>query len=125
VHALRNVHRMLVDGGLVLDLHPIPPNIRVHAEGTDLGPLDERRFFRTVRETEHELERTVREGLFELETSLEFDLIERFASRQELFDALDAFEEAAPSKRLLTRLRKAEPPYDFHEHMILHRYRAL
>jgi hypothetical protein len=125
VHALRNVHRLLGDGGLVLDLHPIPPSIRVRAEGRDLGPLGARDFFRLVRRVEGELQKTVREGLFELENEVEFEAFERYPSLEDVFEMLEDWEEAHLSKRLLGRMRCSEPPFDFHYHLALRRYRRL
>ena len=124
MHALRNVHRLLDDGGLVLDLHPIPPRIRVHAEGRDLGPLDARTWFRTVRRVERELDKTVREGLFELETQLVFETYERYPSLADVHEAVEEWEGASLSKRLLERLRRVRPPFDFHYRLTLRRYRA-
>jgi hypothetical protein len=125
VDALRNCHRMLVEGGVLLDLHPIPPSMHAFADGRDLGVVDEREFFRLVRATERELERAVDEGLFVHETQTELDVIERFDSVDELFETVDEWEDIRFSKRLRQRIGRSEPPIDLHERLVLRRYRAL
>ena len=121
--ALRNCHRMLVDEGVLLDLHPIPPSMHAFSGGRDLGVVDEREFFRAVRATERELQRTVDQGLFAPEAETELDVIERFDTAEELFDTAEEWEDIHFSKRLRARLRRAEPPIDLHERLVLRRYR--
>jgi len=123
VDALRNCHRMLVDDGVLLDLHPIPPSMHAFSRGRDLGVVDERPFFRLVRATERELARVVAEGLFAHETETELDVIERFETSDELFETVDAWEHIHLSKRLRGRVARAAPPIDLHEGLVLRRYR--
>lgn len=120
--ALRNCHRMLVEDGVLLDLHPIPPSMHAFAEGRDLGVVDARQFFRAVRATERELERAVAEGLFAMEAELEFEVIERFETLDDLFETVEEWGDIRLSKRLQARVRKASPPIDLHEHLALRRY---
>jgi hypothetical protein len=84
VHALRNIHSMLVPGGALLDLQPIPPGPSLHAGGALLGRLDQSDVWERFGKTEAGVEAAVREGLFELEAELELDVIERFASKATL-----------------------------------------
>jgi len=115
---------MLVENGLLLDLHPIPPSMHAYAEGRDLGVVDERQFFRAVRTTERELERAVDEGLFVRETETTLDVIERFDTVPELFETVEAWGDIHISKRLRARLERAVAPIDLHERLVLRRYRA-
>jgi hypothetical protein len=123
VDALRNCHRMLVEDGILLDLHPIPPSMHAFAEGKDLGVVDEREFFRLVRATERELQKTVADGLFALEREVELDVIERFDTLKELIETTDEWDNIHLSKRLRARLERVAPPIDFHEGLVLRRYR--
>jgi hypothetical protein len=123
VDALRNCHRMLAEDGILMDLHPIPPSMHAFAGGKDLGVVDEREFFRLVRATERELQKTVADGLFALEDEAELDVIERFATLEELFETTDEWDNIHLSKRLRARLERATPPIDFHERLVLRRYR--
>jgi hypothetical protein len=115
---------MLVAEGLLLDLHPIPPSMHAFSEGRDLGVVDEREFFRLVRATDRELQKTVADGLFAHETEIELDVIERFETVEELFETVDDWGDIHLSKRLRARLRRASPPIDLHERLVLRRYRA-
>jgi hypothetical protein len=114
---------MLIEHGLLLDLHPIPPSMHAFSEGRDLGVVDERQFFTLVRATDRELQRAVREGLFALEAETELDVIERFHTSEELFETVDEWEDIHLSKRLRGRILRAVPPIDFHERLVLRRYR--
>jgi hypothetical protein len=114
---------MLVEDGILMDLHPILPSMHAFAGGKDLGVVDEREFFRLVRATERELQKTVADGLFALEDEAELDVIERFATLEELFETTDEWDDIHLSKRLRARLERATPPIDFHERLVLRRYR--
>ena len=114
---------MLDERGLLLDLHPIPPSMHAFADGRDLGVVDERQFFKLVRATERELARTVAEGLFALEASRELDVIERFETVAELFETVEEWDYIRLSKRIQQRIRRAAPPIDLHERLVLRRYR--
>jgi hypothetical protein len=114
---------MLDEDGLLLDLHPIPPSMHAFADGRDLGVVDERQFFKLVRATERELDRTVRDGLFALEAETEFHVIERFETIDDVFETFEEWDNIRMSKRLKGRIRRAPPPIDLHERLVLRRYR--
>jgi len=114
---------MLVEDGILLDLHPIPPSMHAFAENKDLGVVDEREFFQLVRATERGLQKTVDAGLFTLEAEVELEVIERFDTLRELLETTDEWGNIHLSKRLRARLERAVPPIDLHERLLLHRYR--
>jgi hypothetical protein len=116
---------MLVENGLLLDLHPIPPSMHAFAEGRDLGVVDERQFFKLVRATERELNRVVKEGLFEPEAEVELEVIERFETIDDVFETVEEWENIRMSKRLRARVRRSSPPIDFRERLVLRRYRSI
>lgn len=115
---------MLDEDGVLLDLHPIPPSMHAFAEGRDLGVVDEREFFRSVRATERELDRVVAEGLFTKEAETELDVIERFDTVDELFETVAEWGDIHPSKRVSDRIRRSSPPIDLRERLVLRRYSA-
>jgi hypothetical protein len=115
---------MLVAGGALLDLHPIPPSMHAFSEGRDLGVVDEREFFRLVRLTERERDKVVAEGLFSLDAETELDVIERFDTVEELFETVAEWGDIHLSKRLRARIERSAPPIDLHERLVLRRYRA-
>src|SRR5690242_1022252 len=115
---------MLVEGGTLLDLHPIPPSMHAFSEGRDLGVVDGREFYHLVRATERELEKTIEEGLFALDAETKLDVIERFETAGDVFETVEEWQNIRLSKRLRARIERATPPIDFHEELVLRRYRA-
>lgn len=124
MHALRNIRRMLVRGGILLDLQPIPPSPTLHAGGGLLGQLDQEQVWARFGEIEPGVETAVREGLYELETQLEFEVVERFDSKTELVATILERDDWRMSEKLAARLDGAEPPIDGHDHMRLRKFRA-
>jgi hypothetical protein len=124
VYALRNIDRMLVRAGILLDLQPIAPSPTVHAAGELLGQLDQGRVWARFEKTEAGVEAAVQEGLFELEMELEFDLIERFDSKTELVATILERDDWQMSEELAARLESAQPPIDGRDHMRLRKFRA-
>jgi hypothetical protein len=124
VHALRRIHRGLVRSGELVDIHPVPPNAAVLAAEGELGRLNERGFFETVRVTEAGLARLVDEGLFRSEAETEFDWIERYDRSDELFEAVADWEGIRIPWRLRRRIRRTAPPLDIRERVVVRRLRA-
>ena len=62
VDALRQIHRSLVPGGVLLDMRPGPTDAGVHAGGELVSFLDESEFWRETEETDAALRAAVREG---------------------------------------------------------------
>ena len=75
MNALRNIHQALVPGGILLDMHPIPPATRAEVRGKSLGDFDDAEFQELVRTAEARIRET---RLFEHDTELEFDWLERY-----------------------------------------------
>lgn len=114
---------MLVENGILLDLHPVPPSMHAFAGGRDLGVVDERQFFRLVRATEREVRRVVGERLFVAEAETELEVVERFDTVAELFDTEAEWGNIHFSKKLQARIARAAPPIDLQERLVLRRYR--
>jgi hypothetical protein len=123
VHALRNIHRMLVPGGVLLDLQPIPPSPTIHAGGELLGRLDQSEVWDRFGMTEPGVEEVVREGLVGLETQLEFDVIERFESKQTLIETIVERDDWGVTDQLAALLESANPPIDARDHVRLRKFR--
>jgi hypothetical protein len=75
VHALREVHRVLVTGGMVADLRPAPEHRRVSiTRGGRTGLIGTmRESFREDHAADRAVDRVVREGWFAVERRLRFD----------------------------------------------------
>jgi hypothetical protein len=115
---------MLVPGGALLDLQPIPPGPSLHAGGELLGRLARARSGRNFGKTEAGVGAAVREGLFELEAELELDVIERFASKATLIATIVERDDWHMSEELAAGLASAEPPVDGRDHVRLRMFRA-
>ena len=105
-------------GGLLLDMHPVPPPARAEAGGEDLGAFDEGEFFATVRATERGLEEAVRRGL-------EFDERKRSDTAEDLLEAVESWDGFAAPPNLAKRIQAARPPVFIRQRVVLRRLRAL
>ena len=121
MRALRKIHQALVPGGVLLDMHPIPPPTRAEVGGRSLGEFDDAEFWEIVVATEAPLEAT---DLFAFEAEIEFDWLERYDSGAELLEDLKSWESLRVPRALATRIRKAEPPVDLWERVVLRSFRA-
>jgi hypothetical protein len=122
VHALRNIHQALVPGGILLDMHPIPPATRAEVRGESLGEFDDAEFQELVRVAEA---RIVETGLFEHETETEFDWLERYDDPTQLLaDVKEGWEGCRIPADVEARIREAEPPVDIWERVVLRRFRT-
>jgi hypothetical protein len=125
VNALRNVHRMLVPQGIVLDLHPVPPNARVLVDGADVGPVHEEEFFRRdLRPAERELRRVVADGLFEPLRQTRFQVDSRYDDPLDLLADLDEDDWGCLSGRVRKRIWQSPGPVVLREPVLLQSFRA-
>jgi hypothetical protein len=121
VHALRHVHRLLVPGGTLVELHPVTEEA-VEAGGQALGVIEEPDWRSVVLpNAEARLEDAIRDGLYALEEEAEFDLLQHFDSPEELIDAKR--DVLASQHALMLGIRGASPPLVTREHYVLRRLR--
>jgi hypothetical protein len=66
VHALRNIHAVLVPEGLLVDTQPISAHPRVTVDAAELGRLDMREWIETIRAVEQRITEGIVAGLYEL-----------------------------------------------------------
>jgi hypothetical protein len=125
VHALKRIHAVLVPGGILLDLHPAPPNATAESGGRSLGAFDEREFMQVVAATEAGLEETVGRGLFAPDREIRFDVLERFEDAAELLETVASWEGFRVPPVLSRRVRSARPPIDIRERVVLRRLRTV
>lgn len=124
MHALRRIHEGLAPGGILLDMHPVPPSARAEVHGVSLGEFDDAEFMATVAATEAGLEETVQAGLFTLEAELEFDWLERFDTGAELIEAARDWDGCRVPEPVEERIQEAAVPVDIWERVVLRRFRA-
>jgi hypothetical protein len=115
---------MLVPGGALVDLQPVPPSPALHAGGEKLGSVDQSQVWERFAGADPGVEVAVREGLFALEAEFEFDVIERFESKETLIATINGRDDWHMSGRLAARLESAVPPIDGHDRLRLRKYGA-
>ena len=120
MHALRQIHQALVPGGVLLDMHPVPPSTRAEVRGESLGEFDDYEFQRLVADAEGVLERS---GLFAHESELEFDYLERYDDPAQLLaDIEEEWDGCSVPPELEARIREADGPVDLWERVVLRRF---
>jgi hypothetical protein len=71
VHALRNIHSVLVPNGLLIDTQPISAHPRVTASGGNLGALDMREWIETIEAVDERVTETIVTGLYDVKAERE------------------------------------------------------
>jgi SAM-dependent methyltransferase len=123
VHALRQIHQALVPGGVLLDMHPVPPSTRAEVQGRSLGEFDDAEFMQIVANAEAEIERS---GLFTPVSEVEFDYLERYDDPKQLLeDIRDGWEGCRIPAELEKWILEADEPVDIWERVVLRRFRTL
>jgi hypothetical protein len=123
VHALRQIHQALVPGGVLLDMHPVPPSTRAEVRGESLGEFDDSEFMEIVAAGEAKIEDS---GLFTRGSELEFDYLERYDDPVQLLeDIKEGWEGCRIPAELEQRILEADEPVDIWEHVVLRRFHAL
>ena len=88
MHALREVHRVLAPGGLLVDTQPISPRPPVDAKGARLGTLDMRDWRATIDAIEEQVQRVLADGLFTLDVERSLVVSETFDNGPELVETV-------------------------------------
>ena len=84
MRALRNVHTVLVIGGLVIDTQPVSPHPPVEADTGEIGALDMSEWARTIDEIDEQTDETLRAGLFTIVDEQRFVVTDHFDDGAEL-----------------------------------------
>jgi hypothetical protein len=127
VNVLRDTHRALVPGGLLLDFHPIaPPWPSVVApSGEELGELRHEPFLDDLRATEGGMAETVRRGLLERVGERTRDIATHFDDPREMLDEWLNEDEDWASPELRRRLEFHAGPVDVVDRLVFNVYRRL
>lgn len=125
VHALHEVHRVLVPGGLLVDTQPISPRPSVDANGDRLGALDLRDWRATIDAIEDQVQRVLADGLFTLEVERSLVVTETFDNGAELVETVSSWRGTKISQRLARAATSAEPPLEVHQDVRLRVLRAM
>ena len=125
VDALRQIHRSLVPGGVLLDMRPGPTDSAVLAGGEAVGFLDESEFWRETEETDAALGAAVREGLFTSENEVYFDVVHSFENGALLLEEVGGWRSTQIPDDVVNGLGPGWPPFEVVEPCVLRRLRAL
>jgi hypothetical protein len=121
VHALRHVHRVLMPGGTLVDMHPVTEE---HVESGDglVGVILEPDWVAVdLPNSEAVLRETVREGLYALEAETEYDVLAHFDGADDLIDAKRDLLEG--QNALVTAIQSASSPLRTRMHIVMRRLR--
>ena len=110
MNALREVHRVLVPGGRLVDTQPISPRPAVLSDGTRLGALDMRDWRATIDAVEERVQRVLGDGLFTIEQERSLVVIETFDNGPELVETVAGWQGTKISRRLARAAAAAAPP---------------
>ena len=118
MHALRKIHQALVPGGILLDMHPIPPSTRAEVRGETLGEFDDAEFMQLVADAEAKFS-----GLFALDAEVEFDYLEQYDDPAELIEMVKTdWDGCNIPADLEAHILEAGSPVDLWERVVLRRF---
>jgi hypothetical protein len=109
VNALREVHRVLVPGGLLVDTQPISRRPAVFADGTLLGRLDMCEWRAIVDTVEERVQRVLEDGLFTIDAERSLVVSETFDNGPECVETVAGWRGTTISARLARRAAAAPP----------------
>ncbi len=121
MNALRRIHRSLVPGGTLVDVHPSEPALRAESGGRVLGSFDGSQFFAEVAIAEGYIDGT---GLWEREAEARFDVIQRCESGKEAVEYTLGYGGYTVPDEVGRRVLAAESPIDVREFAVVRRFRG-
>jgi hypothetical protein len=123
VHALRHVHRLVVPGGTLVDMHPVTEE-QIETRHGVVGVIREPAWIDIeLPNAEAGLRSTIDEGLFELEAETAYDVLQHFDRPDELIEAKSEILEGQDT--LIGDIREAPPPLATRMHVVFRRLRVL
>jgi hypothetical protein len=125
VHALRELHRVLVLGGLLVDTQPVSARPTVGSDGTRLGTLDMREWRATIDAVEEQIQGVLADGLFTIGHERALVVTETFDNGPELVRTVSAWQGTKIPRHLGRAVEAAAPPLTVEQDVRLRVLRAL
>ena len=123
MHVLRQVHRALKPGGLLLDVHPLGDEIPILAGERGVGFVDIRKFRAILEAMNKCVQQVLSEDLFKELRTLRRHVVERYDTVQEVLEEADSWENLRLPAPVRRRLEETEAtPIEFIDTV---RYRLL
>ena len=104
MHALRNIHAVLVPNGLLVDTQPISPHPRVTADDAELGALDMREWIETIRAVDERVDEAIVAGLYKLTAERELVVTSTFDDGQDCIEIAGSWQGTQGPTPLTDRL---------------------
>jgi hypothetical protein len=125
VNALREVHRVLVPGGMLVDTQPRSARPPVTSGGTRLGTLDMRAWRATIDAVDQELAKVIADGLYVLEDERSIVVTDTYDNGPELVETVSGWQDTRISRRLSRAVAAAAPPLTVHQEVRLRLLRTV
>ena len=104
MHALRNIHAVLVSNGLLVDTQPISAHPRVTGDGAQLGVLDMREWLETIHAVDERINEAIAAGLYELRAERELLVTSAFDDGQDCIEIAESWHGTQVPRSLTDRL---------------------
>ena len=122
MHALRHVHRLLVPGGTLVDIHPVTEE-HVETAAEPVGVIHEPDWLNIdLPNSEAAVQQAIAEGLYALEAQTEYDVLQHFDRPDELIDAKSDLLET--QEALVDAIRAVQAPLLTRMRVVFRRLRA-
>jgi hypothetical protein len=125
VNALRNIHKALVTGGLLIDTQPVSPHPLVEADAARLGTLDMSEWAQTIDEIDRLTDETLRAGLFTVVDQRRFTVTDHFDTGAELVTEVRGSAGTQIDPVLAEQIVSQQRPVRVHQEVRLRVLRAL
>ena len=125
MNALRNIHKALVTGGLLIDTQPVSSHPLAEADARRLGTLDMSEWAQTIDEIDRLTDETFRAGLFTVVDQRRFTVTDHFDTGAELVAEVRGWAGTHIDPALSEQIASRQQPVRVHQEVRLRVLRTL